>query len=173
MRFVSERAMKLHLNYVESERHRLSVFEKSYPFIIGKSAKDIIRMKCDDKRAVVSTILNIKCHELYFSSFGNQYQQSSAVREDFSTEATFLYELYKTAVDANDKFLFIYFDGRRIRVKCGDELTLLSIKNYTLIIDLCEHAYFLDYGFDRAEYLKRLLPFLNLSLLDKKMCHKD
>ena len=173
MRFVSEKALSLHKDYIETERNKVSFYEKTYPDLAGKRIREILRLKCSDKMTVASTMLNIKCHELYFSSFGGQYQGSECIRAGYGSEASFLYELYKYAMAAESKFIFIGSEKGRVGIRSGDEWELLNFKNEPLVIDLCEHSYFLDYGFDKGEYLKRLLPFLNLSKLDKKICCKD
>ena len=173
MRFVSERALSLHKEYVEAERLRLSVIEKTYPELSGRSARDILRTKCADKREAARLKLNISCHELYFSSFGGQYAASEAIRRSYGSEATFLYKLGKFAEECGERFAFIYADGKAVRVRGGDEWSLLRIDEGPLVIDLFEHAYFLDYGFDKKAYIKNLLPYLDLSLLDKKLSRKD
>ena len=169
MRFVSERALLLHKEYVETERLRLSVIEKSYPELLGRSAKEILRSRCCEKREAAKFKLNIRCHELYFSSFGKQYSASETVRRNYGSEATFIYELGRVAEECDGKYVFVYFDGKRIKVRSGDEWELIYIDGDALVIDLCEHAYFLDYGFNKGSYIKNLLPYLDLSLLEKKI----
>ena len=168
MRFISERALSLHKEYVENERLRLSVIEKTYPELSGKCVKDILRSRCGDKIEAARLKLDIMCHERYFSSFGKHYSQSEAVRRSYVSEATFLYELGRIAESAGEKFIFIYADYKRVKVICGDEWTLLKINGSPIIIDLSEHSYFLDYGFEKGRYINNLLPYLDLSLLDKK-----
>ena len=36
-----------------------------------------------------------------------------------------------------------------------------------LAVDICEHVYFLDYGFDKERFLCRFLPYLSLSKIDQ------
>lgn len=173
MRFISERALSLHKEHVESERLRLSVIEKTYPELSGRCAREILGSRCADKREAAGLKLDILCHELYFSSFGAQYTASEVIRRCFGSEATFLYELGRMAERCCERFVFIYADGNAVRVREGDEWVLLRIDYRPLVIDLSEHAYFLDYGFDKKAYIKNLLPYLDLSLLDKKISCKD
>ena len=173
MRFISERALSIHKKYIEDEKARLSLFEKTYPDICSNDINGILRSRCKEKTEILRIALNIRCHEIYFSSFDKLYTSSSAVRSTYKTEASFLYEIQKYATNFNNDFIFIYSDGEKVFIRGGDELVLLKTFGNVLAIDLKEHAYFLDYGFDRCEYVRRLLPYLNLSILDKKISLKD
>ncbi len=172
MRFVSERALNLHKDHVKNEKLRLSVFEKTYPELTGKSIKDIMHTGCKDRAEIARLILNVRSHEIYFSSFGKHYTQSETVRRQFGSEAAFLYEMQKEMIAAEGKFFFIYVNGRKVKTRFGDERELLKTCGNVLAVDLSEHSYFLDYGFDKSEYVRKLLPYLDLSALDKKIFDK-
>ena len=167
MKFLSERNIKLHKDFLRSERLRLSIIEKSYPDIVGKSAREISRMRFDSRAEALDLICNIECHELFFSSFSEGRVPSENARMAFGSESGFLYELYECAKGCREEFLFVYSDNGRISYSPSSRLCYLGKKNAVLAIDLCEHSYFLDYGFDRDEYLKGALAFLNISKLDK------
>ena len=48
-----------------------------------------------------------------------------------------------------------------------DDLTGVFLKyDVRLAVDLCEHAYFYDYGFDKKSYLKAALSSLDLSKIE-------
>jgi superoxide dismutase len=113
-------------------------------------------------------LLDIRCHELYFSSFGKQYPSSETARRSFSSEAALLYELKKQCEDTGEKYVFVCSDSERVEYVSGSEVKLLNLRGNILVIDLSEHAYFIDYGFDKPSYVKNLLGHLDLSLLDKK-----
>ena len=173
MRFVSERALMLHREFLNSERLRLSVIEKSYPELMGKNIKQILRSACGCKNDAVRLKLNIKCHELYFSSFQERYSPSETVRLSYGSEASFLYELGRIAIATEEQFVFISSDRGKIIVKDGGVGVVARFDKDTLVLDLSEHAYFLDYGFDKAAYVQNMISYLNLSVLDKKISSKD
>ena len=173
MRFVSERALALHKMHIEEEKVRLALYEKTYPDIVNNGIKGVLRSRYKEKREILKMALNIRCHELYFSSFDKHYTMSSSVRSTYGTEASFLYEIRKYATKCDKDFIFIYSDGEKVFLRGDDEVGLLKAFGNVLVIDLKEHSYFLDYGFDREEYVRRLLPHLNLSILDKKISLKD
>ena len=166
--FLSERAVCLHKEEIEKQKLKYSVLEISIPEIYGCELKDILKKRFSCKDELLSIKGEIICHGLFFASFGVPYQSSSAVRAGYRTEASFLYEVSQKAKNDGIKFLVISKNDGKVNVTpISDFREIFKIKNPTLSIDLCEHAYFLDYGFLRDEYITGLLPYLNLSYLDK------
>jgi superoxide dismutase len=63
-------------------------------------------------------------------------------------------------------FVFVFVDekGRPIIIHSDN---IKRVKNVPrLAVDISEHAYFLDYRFEREKYLRSAIANLNLSLLD-------
>jgi len=166
-KFLSETALNLHKEHLKKLKLQYSVFEKSKPEIIGKDISEISRLRIKDKAEIIKLSCDIRCHELFFSSFGTAYESCVAVRKKYRAEASFLYELYECGRSIDYSFIIIYLDKEEVRIISGTPEIVLKIPNPMLAIDLYEHSYFLDYGFDKEEYLKNLIPFLNLSKLDK------
>jgi len=169
---LSEDALNLHKEYLKKLKLKYSIFEKSFPEISGKSMREIWGMKLRERDEILSLLRNIKSHELYFESFDREFQSSEAVRRRFRTEASFLYELYEAA-KADGDFLLVTVNSR------GDiDYETLSGKSFlktepVFALDLCEHAYFMDFGFEKEEYLKKILYRLNLKSLDKILLKQD
>ena len=163
--FLSDRSLKLHKEYLEKLKLQYSILEKSFPSIVGKSISDIQRMKLRDKDEIISLRCNVKCHELFFDSFGAGNQASKLVKDCFGSEAGFLYEIYAAAKNVDNGFAFITVRHGRPEVLFGTYTALMKLSRPLLVLDLCEHAYFLDYGFDKDEYTRRMLPYLNLNKL--------
>ena len=175
MNFISRTNYEIHKEHLRTLKLRMSIFEKSYPEMAGKSCKELLRLPIRRTEREEAAVLkaDILAHELYFSSFSAHNSTAELVRKAYGSEATFLYKLGKFAEECGERFAFIYADGKAVRVRGGDEWSLLRIDEGPLVIDLSEHAYFLDYGFDKKAYIKNLLPYLDLSLLDKKLSRKD
>ena len=74
-----------------------------------------------------------------------------------------MYELLLAAKDSRSEFLFICRDKHGKPVIASDKYTDV-IQKYTpcLAIDLCEHAYFWDYGFEKEEYIRRAIEHIDL-----------
>lgn len=163
--FSSERTCKLHKEYLEKIKLQYTILEKSFPCIVRKDIFDIRKMRLKYKDEILSLKCDIMCHELFFDSFGQRNQSSGTVIDNFGSEAAFLYEIFSQAKKAENCFAFICLHGKRVNFSFGMPELLLKLSNPVLTLDLCEHAYFLDYGFDREEYLRRMLPYLNLNKL--------
>ena len=73
---------------------------------------------------------------------------------------------YLKAVSQKYGFVFVYAFGERIEVKgFYDCKSAFRFGTPTLAIDVCEHVYFMDYGFDKERYLVSSLPYLDISKL--------
>lgn len=166
MKFLSDRAVELHKEYLRQERLKYSILEKSIPKIVGKGIREISGMRLKEKDEIINLKCNILCHELFFESFGKGFESSYAVRAKFRTEASFFYEVSESAKSARGDFLFFCSSNGSVSVHIGEGRLISRLKNPVLVIDLCEHAYFLDYGFERDAYVKTALAHLKLSKLD-------
>lgn len=173
--FLSEEAITLHREYLRHLKLRYSVLEKSIPEICGKDIRTLYKMRLGKERdEILSLKRDIQYHELFFNSFGPAYQTSEAIRKKYVTEASFLYEIYLSGSNKDVSFVIVYIKNGEVKIDTA--YTLLQIPPQfepILAIDCCEHSYFLDYGFNKDAYLKSLLPYLNLCLIDKFLCYKD
>ena len=164
---ISEHALNMHKDYLRRLRLKYSVLEKSSPELRGKSIGQISKMRIRDREEALNLKCDIALHELYFSSFGEGYQCSERARACFGSEASFLYELFKWCLLRKDDYVVVHINRGKIEFSGGSCELLIKIHNPLLCIDLCEHSYFLDYGFERDTYLEKLLPYLNISRADK------
>ena len=167
MDFISQTNYELHREHLRQLKLRMSIFEKSYPEIVGKSCKEILKLpiKRPEREAAAALYADILAHELYFSSFAAANTASSAIRKAYGSEAGFIYQLTMAAGDSSG-FLFVSTDRRgapQISVYTDPLSVYLSDSTPTLALDLCEHAYFYDYFFDKAAYLRAALARLDLS----------
>ena len=171
MHFLSSDNVLKHKEFLNNLKLKYSVLEKSFPFIKGKNIKDISRMRIgeSDKNEIISLLGNIALHELYFNSFSKDFYPSEVVRQAYGSEANFLYEMECEILKNEPRgFMLVYFDKRRrpaFRHCVSFAESLLSFEPI-LAIDLCEHAYFMDYGFDRKRYVKCALSHLNLNKIN-------
>ena len=175
MNFLSCENINLHKEYAHNLSLKLSVFEASYPKINNLSYNKISRLKMDrqEKNEVLNLKAEIEVHKLYFNSFisdGERCKRNEFISSTFGSEANFLYEIMCSAKDRTG-FLIIYIDGYgKIRSYAGDDY-INVLKRYIpkLAVDLCEHSYFIDYGFDKGKYLSSALSSLNLSVITPKI----
>lgn len=167
MQFISEANRQMHEDYLRRLKLEYSIYEKSYPGMLGKSLREIIKLRLPNQTEIESAVkkkCEISAHELYFSSFGNSNSASPKVKREYGSEAEFLYETLQKCMSADGGFLLIYRDYRgRIATYAGSEYQSVFL-NYTplLALDLCEHAYFYDYLFDKQGYVKSALSHIAL-----------
>ena len=106
---------------------------------------------------------DILSHELYFSSFCNNHIPCPRIREGYQSENRFCFLLSEYVKNIRYGFLYIYPLARYPFVGYGTAEKDLA--RAVLAIDLWEHAYFLDYGFDFSSYVEAALSHLDFSRL--------
>ncbi len=108
--------------------------------------------------------VDIHSHEMYFSSFRRERVHGARVCRGYGSENAFAFELKEYGDLQGACFLYIFPLNRFPFV--GFSANPKDAFRAVLCIDLFEHAYFLDYGFDRSAYLTAALSHLDLSVLD-------
>jgi superoxide dismutase len=166
--FLTEENILIHKEYMRNLRLRHSIMEKSIPEIKGKTIFEIekMRLPASIKDDILPNYKEYLAHELYFRSFSIDRRSPSSIRENYSSVESFLYEVYLTAANKTCGFVFVFVDekGRPIIIHSDN---IKRVKNVPrLAVDISEHAYFLDYRFEREKYLRSAIANLNLSLLD-------
>jgi superoxide dismutase len=130
---------------------------------------EIVRLNLgrDIKDEALSLLWNIKAHECFFNSFCHN-QQANQIGK--LSKEKFLYDLYTEALGRDYGFLFIFKDRHgNPRMNFSREYDGAFIKyEPALALDLYEHTYFLDYGFDKKRFLKNVVMYLDLSSLDNR-----
>ncbi len=166
--FLTEDNILIHKEYMKTLRLRHSIFEKSFPEIKEKSIFDIERMRLSAsvKSDILHNLREYLAHDLYFSSFGQAGLVPDTIKKRYSSSEGFLYEIYLIASKKESGFVFVFLeDNGEIRiVHSNDVKRMRSLPR--IAIDISEHAYFLDYRFEKDRYLRSALSNLNLSLLD-------
>lgn len=170
--FLSESNIKRHLDHLREERLRYSILEKSLPMLNGKSISQIVRLNINReiKDEAISRLWYIKAHECFFNSFCNIPSMSDNVQEHYKSREKFVFDLYTDAVEAHHGFLFVYLDRQGVpKWIFADKYDGAFIRYEPILaLDLYEHAYFLDYGFEKKLFLRNALMYLNLASLDNR-----
>ena len=164
---LSERAIQMHKDYLNSLMLRRSIFEKSYPngvFEANIKGKGIARIERDRMRELD---FEISAHQIFFDSFSNsRYQHSDVVRRQYGDISYLMNEVFGMCMSKPSGFVYIVMQRGRVEVLAGEDKTEMP-KDTVLAVDNCEHVYFLDYGFDKERFLCRLLPYLSLAKIDQ------
>ena len=167
-KFLSERAIELHKEYVEDCRLRLSILGKSGYDIEGKSYPELLRARLGKASGeILSLSRDVYLHEIYFDSFAEGCAPLDVVKSRFGSLASFLYRLECEAMASDGGFLLLSRVGDEIIIGRSFGIGERLRTTPRLAIDLDEHAYFLDYGFDKLSYVRGALSHLNTARLDK------
>ncbi len=167
--FLSEQNVKNHLSYMRTLKLKYSILEKSIPQLKGKDAEALLKSNLPKKQIgeALPLLLNIKAHELYFSSFTDKAKPSKIIRKHYTSENSFCYQLAESAKRLEYGYLYIFKDLRgRPCFKTVTDLDRSFVSDKPiLLVDLAEHAYFADYGFEYGKYLKGAISHLDFSKL--------
>ena len=167
-KFLSERAIELHKEYLEECRLGLSILGKSGYDIEGKRYPELCRARLGDAREeILALSRDVYLHEIYFDSFAEGCAPLDVVKPQFGSLASFLYRLECEAMASDGGFLLLSRVGDGIAIWHSRRLGERFRTEPRLAIDLDEHAYFIDYGFDKLSYVRGALSHLNLARLDK------
>ncbi len=165
--FLTEDSIAIHKEYMKTLRLRHSIMEKSIPEIKGKSIFDMekMRLRKSDKEEMISNFAEYLAHELYFKSFAISPNKNAFIKKYYSSEEAFLYEIVTMASKMRDGFVFVSIgDKGEPKIHCCQS-GIIPKQIPKLAIDVSEHAYYLDYRFEKEQYLKNALAHLDLSLL--------
>ena len=169
-RFLSEENLNMHREYLRDKRLKYSILESSIPELSGASTKDVLSMKLDrrDRADALRLISEIELHDIYFTSFGDtRFPRSKCVADFYGSETAFLNEVFRRAMSLKYGFITVYRRGRNILLdECSDYENAFRRSRPMLAVDICEHAYLKDYGFDRERYLLNSLPYLDITKLN-------
>ena len=164
-------AVEAHRDYLRTLKLKYSILEKSIDGIAGKPLSEIRlkRLNAKDREDVVALYTEIKLHEIYFSSFSDRkFPTSSFVREKYGSESALLNHIYKKALALPFGFVSLNVCAGEILVNASTENSEhFKLGEPSLALDLAEHAYFRDYGFEKERYIIDALEHLDLSRLVK------
>ena len=167
LEFLSERNVDLHREYLENCRMRLSILEKSGYNISGLRYPELCRARLGNaKDEILSLARDVYLHELYFDSLSMAGECAECLKRGYRSVSGFLYELERAAMAADGGFLLVTRGKSGVSISHNTGITLRLCAEPRLAIDLAEHAYFLDYGFDKLSYVRAALSRLRLSKLN-------
>ena len=166
--FLSRENVERHVEYLRTLRLRYSIIEKSVPVISKMEPPVLLRSGIDReiKDEAVRLLVSIKSHELFFRSFASIPILDRYEIKGYSSIDAFLFDILLMAREKPSGFIFLYTDRGipRARFSCLDDRAFIDYEPI-LAIDIFEHAYFNDYGFDRERYLRAALSHLDLTKL--------
>lgn len=164
---LSERAVQMHRDYLNELILRRSIFEKSYPNGVFDSYIRGRGLASDERERMRELDKQISAHKIFFDSFSNiKYQHSELVKKQYGDVSHLLNEVFRVCMASDGGFVYIVMQRGRVEI-CARKEKSEPPAEPVLAVDICEHVYFLDYGFDKEKFLCRILPYLSLCKIDQ------
>ena len=167
--FLSEENINLHRDYVRNTKLKYSIIESSISKLKGAGVREVLSMKLSqrDKDDALRLLPEIAIHDIYFSSFDDRrFPHSALVAKHWGSESAFLNEVYRNCMAIKYGFVAIFRFRNIIAVKGFEDcLEIFKAGTPLLAVDVCEHVYFMDYGFDKERYLVNALSYLDITKL--------
>lgn len=169
--FLSDDSISLHHSYMKNTYLKYSILKKGREELGGANLEQIphLRIPRSEREQAHLLLSELESHKCYFDSFGVSGKRCESIRKCFGSEDVLLYEILETAKATDQGFVYIYADGGKVKIKAQNPCSAFLRSRPILALDLCEHAYFLDYAFDRESYLRAAISRLNLEKLDKSI----
>ncbi len=165
--FLSEGAIREHREHLCDLKLRASIYTKSGIDVkkIAENAGAGVYISREEREKIKKLYRDIKMHEIYFESFGGSFVPCPKIKERFGSENNFAYLFEKLAREANGEFICLYSD-RAERLGFCECTSLPRDVRVHLALDLCEHAYFRDYGFKREDYIRAALAHFDFGKIN-------
>ena len=170
--FLSEDNMNLHFSHIKTMSHKYSIIKKSTEGLIATSSAEVKRCKVPAslKNEAIILLSYIEAHKIYFDSFAHISKKCNNVRKRFGSEERCLYEVLSLAKENEHRFVYVYLDSKgRATIAAALPQDIHTVLTPILAIDLYEHSYFYDYGFNKDKYLQNAIGRLNIEKLDNAL----
>ena len=167
--FLTADNIRYHIDYYKLLKAKFSIYQKSIPELNDTNFKEIKNMGLNRQLAaeIRELFAEMKSHEIYFSSFTTQQTVNASILKHYSSKEAFLYDVLCCSVNSKSNFVYVGMFKNK-PVITDNAIESFDLYDVKLAVDISEHAYFLDYRFDRERYIKNALTHLNLIKLDIK-----
>lgn len=170
MNFISEKNLALHKEQVGRDILRLGILERSVPEIAAATPRELsrIRVRGIDMHAAAELKASILLHRIFFGSFSDKaFSPSAAIRQRFGSERALCELLLREGLEKRIGFAALLKSDRGLSAAASESaLELFSLGEPLLAVDLWEHSYYGDFGFDKEAYLRAALSHLKLGIAD-------
>ena len=133
----------------------------------------------DLKRGETYALNGVILHELYFQNIGGRAGEpgtltAQMISRDFGCVSDW-YEDFIATAKASRGWAVLGYDQRsdRLRNISLDSHDLGNIAYYApiLVLDMYEHAYFLQYADNKAEYINRFMRNINWKVIEERLSY--
>lgn len=171
--FLSKENIDQHISNMRFYEAKISILEKSAPRIKGLTLTELNNLRIDREIKKEAVLLKkyVVAHRLYFDSFRENIGKCPRIREIYGSREKFIYDVFTLAKSKDTGYVFICVDKRNLPmiIYSADLSESYPACTPVLCLDICEHAYFADYRFEREKYIKNALAYFNLNALESKL----
>lgn len=175
---INERQYQLHYelykNYIKKWNEIQSIFEKkeAEPELANTTYSKFRCLKRGESYSLNAIIL----HELYFSNLGGKDNivplQMKALIEEYYSSYECWYDDFVATAKASRGWALLAFEQRtnrlmNISLDAHDE-GVITYSFPILVLDVYEHAYYLQYGNDRESYIYNFMNNINWGIIQKR-----
>lgn len=129
------------------------------------------------KRGETYALDGVILHELYFQNMGNGYNMPNETTQNYLIQSFGGYEDWENHFVATAKasrgWAILAFDWRSYRFRNisldAHDVGNIALSTPVLILDVYEHAYFLQYANNKDEYINNFMKNINWPIVDKRI----
>ena len=178
--FLSENQLKAHFTLYQGYVKKLNEIEEKLATADRGTANysfgDYSELRRREPVAYNGTVL----HELYFQNLGAAGGEPSAafkraIEQSFGSWDSWITDV-KGIVGSGHGWCLVSYDWnfnkvRNTQVQSEHHVGLLPNQSILVAIDAWEHAYFMDYGTKKPDYLAGVLKHLNHAAIEQRLSH--
>lgn len=162
---------KLYQGYVKKWQEIQERLKTADPLLANATFSDIRELKIEESFAADAILL----HEAYFDILGGEGEPGGevvdAIEKNFESFDKWL-EMFKALGQASRGWVILAYDYNdgMLRNYIADSHNSFGIWGAApvLVLDMYEHAYFMDFGTDKKSYIETFFQNLNWEAIDKK-----
>ncbi|MBA4685888.1 MAG: superoxide dismutase [Candidatus Galacturonibacter soehngenii] len=129
------------------------------------------------KRGETFALDGVILHELYFQNMGNGYNMPNETTTNYLIQSFGSYESWEKHFVATAKasrgWAVLAFDWRSYRFRNisldAHDVGNIALSTPVLVLDVYEHAYFLQYANKKDEYINNFMKNINWPVVDKRI----
>lgn len=172
---ISEKTMTEHYKLYEGYVKKFNEISEKLTNADRESANQVYSEIRALKTDLTFTVGGVKNHELYFGHLGGQGGEPTgellkAIVKDFGSFEAWQTDLTATGLSGRGWAWLAYDrDWKKLMNYLGDSQNTYPIWNAVpiLALDVYEHAYFIDFGTKRADYIIAFYENLNWSVIEQ------
>lgn len=129
------------------------------------------------KRGETFALDGVILHELYFQNMGNGYNMPNETTTNYLIQSFGSYESWEkhfvATARASRGWAVLAFDWRSYRFRNisldAHDVGNIALSTPVLVLDVYEHAYFLQYANKKDEYINNFMKNINWPVVDKRI----